>query len=197
MAQDWAEQHRRIHGPGALLSATSSFGTPQPRGLVDDHNRLTKVIHVDGEQTQEAARTLAWWPAVALTVGPDSLFPISALRVTPVEAVLSHLARDAEMDRSTLWLSPLHEGVAKISDWYIQHKPDRTASLLSEICLKAQERVDLHPATVGSIIRRSLRLHSTLGEETVDSLLGMALPPSANSPENLTEEPPGWVAPSS
>ncbi|MFD6362806.1 hypothetical protein [Streptomyces roseolus] len=184
VAQDWAEEHRRDHGPGDLLSTTSAFGTPQPRGLVDDHNRLTKVIHVDGEQTEEAAKALAWWPAVVLTGGSNSLFPISALRMTLVEAVLSHLARDAEGDRSTMWLSPLHDDVAKILDWYIQHKPNSTAGLLSEICLKAQERLDLHPATVGSIIRRSLRLHSTLGQETVDTLLDMALPPSASSREN-------------
>ncbi|MFD4376801.1 hypothetical protein [Streptomyces sp. NPDC058486] len=184
VARDWAEQHRRDHGPGALLSAITSFGTSQPRGLVADHNRLTQVIHVDGEQTEEAAKTLAWWPAVVLTGGPESLFPVSALRMTLVEAVISHLARDAEKGRNTMWLSPLHPDVAKIFDWYIQHKPDRTAGLLSEICLKAQEWLDLHPETVGSIIRRSLRLHSTLGEETVDTLLDMALPPSASSPGN-------------
>jgi hypothetical protein len=87
VAQDWAEEHHRAHSPGTLLSATTSYGTPQPQGLVADHNRLTKVIHVDGEQSEETAESLAWWPAAALTVGPNSLFPMSALRTTLIDAV--------------------------------------------------------------------------------------------------------------
>ncbi|MGW0669899.1 hypothetical protein [Streptomyces sp. NPDC002746] len=184
VARDWAEEHHRAHGPGVLLSATTSYGTPQPQGLVADHNRLTKVIHADGEQSEEAAKGLAWWPAVALTVGPHSLFPMSALRTTLIDAVISHLAQDEEKGRSGIWRSPLRPDVVEIFDWYIQRKPDSTAGILSEICLTAQTRLDLPPETVGSIIRRSLRLQSKLGEDTVDALLDMALPPSAKSTES-------------
>lgn len=75
VARDWAERHHRAHGPGALLCATTAFRSLQPRQLVADHNRLTKVIHVDGKQTEEAAKTLAWWPAVALTRSDRELSP--------------------------------------------------------------------------------------------------------------------------
>ncbi|MGW8955785.1 hypothetical protein [Streptomyces sp. NPDC055709] len=184
VARDWAKQHHRAHGPGALLSATTAFGSLQPQGLVADHNRLTKVIHVDGKQTEEAAKTLAWWPAVALTVGTESLFPMSALRTTLIEAVISHLARGVQKGRSGMWLGTLRPDVVKVFDWYVQRKPDRTAGLLSEICLDAHTRMDVDPETVGQLIRRSLHLDSKLGEETVDALLDMALPPSAKSSES-------------
>jgi hypothetical protein len=184
VAWDWAEQHHRAHGPGVLLSVTTSFGTPQPQGLVADHNRLTKVIHVDGKQTEEAARTLAWWPAVSLTVGTESLVPMSALRTTLIEAVLSHLATGVKKGRSGIWLGTLRRDVVKIFDWYVQRKPDHTAGLLSEICLDAHTRLDVDPQTVGQLIRRSLHHDSTLGQKTIDSLLDMALPPSAKPSEN-------------
>lgn len=181
VARDWAEEHRRTHGPGVLLSATTSFGTPQPRGLVADHNRLTKIIHADGEQTEEAAKTLAWWPAASLTVGTESLVPMGALRTTLIEAVLSHLAEDVEEERSGIGLGTLRHDVVEVFDWYVQRKPDHTAGLLSEICLDARMRLDLDPKIVGRFIRRSLHLDSALGKETIDALLEMALPPSAKS----------------
>ncbi|MFJ4633657.1 hypothetical protein [Streptomyces sp. NPDC088847] len=181
VARDWAEQHHRDYGPGALLSATTSFGTPQPQGLVADHNRLTKVIQGDGKQTEEAAKTLAWWPAVSLTVGTDSLVPMSALRTTLIEAVLSHLATNDMKERNGIWLHPLRRDVVKVFDWYVQRKPDHTAGLLSEICLDARTRLDVDPQTVGQLIRRSLHRDSTLGKESIDALLDAALPPSAKS----------------
>ncbi|MFE3931883.1 hypothetical protein [Streptomyces sp. YIM B13508] len=184
VARDWAEQHHRDHGPGALLSATTSFGTPQPQGLVADHNRLTKVIQGDGKQTEEAAKTLAWWPAVSLTVGTDSLVPMSALRTTLIEAVLSHLATNDMKERNGIWLHPLRRDVVQVFDWYVQRKPDHTAGLLSEICLDARTRLDVDPQTVGQLIRRSLHRDSTLGKETIDALLDAALPPSAKSSES-------------
>ncbi|MEU6867936.1 hypothetical protein ABZ924_32665 [Streptomyces sp. NPDC046876] len=184
VARDWAEQHQRAQGPGALLSATTSFDTPQPQGLVADHNRLTKVIQGDGKQTEEAAKTLAWWPAVSLTVGPNSLIPMSALRTTLIEAVLSHLATGVHKGRSGMWLGTLRREVVQIFDWYIQRKPDHTANLLSEICLDAHTRLNVDPETVGKIIRRSLHLDSKLGEKTIDVLLDMALPPSAKPSES-------------
>ncbi|MER6694464.1 hypothetical protein [Streptomyces minutiscleroticus] len=184
VARDWAEQHHRDHGPGALLCATTSFGTPQPQGLVADHNRLTQVIHVDGKQPEEAARTLAWWPAVSLTVGTESLVPMSALRTTLIEAVLFHLATGVKKGRSGIWLGTLRRDVVKILDWYVQRKPDHTARLLSEICLDAHTRLGVAPETVGQLIRQSLHHDSTLGEETINALLDMALPPSAKSSES-------------
>ncbi|RSS87041.1 hypothetical protein EF903_17900 [Streptomyces sp. WAC05292] len=184
VARDWAEQHHRAQGPGALLSATTSFGTPQPQGLVADHNRLTKVIQGDGKQTEEAAKTLAWWPAVSLTVGPESLVPMSALRTTLIEAVLSHLATGVRKGRTGIWLGTLRRDVVEIFDWYVQRKPDHTAHLLSEICLDAHTRLNVDPETVGKIIRRSLHLDSKLGEKTIDALLDMALPPSAKPSES-------------
>lgn len=53
VAHDWAEQHRRTHGPQALLSGTTTFGSDQPLGLVADHNRLTKLIS-DGLENTDA-----------------------------------------------------------------------------------------------------------------------------------------------
>ncbi|MEU9031494.1 hypothetical protein AB0D46_29055 [Streptomyces sp. NPDC048383] len=184
VARDWAEQHHRAQGPGTLLSATTSFGTPQPQGLVADHNRLTKVIQGDGKQTEEAAKTLAWWPAVSLTVGTESIVPMSALRTTLIEAVLSHLANGVRKGRSGIWLGTLRRDVVQIFDWYVQRKPDHTANLLSEICLDAHTRLNMDPGTVGKIIRRSLHLDSKLDEKTIDALLDMALPPSAKPSES-------------
>ncbi|MEU8679570.1 hypothetical protein [Streptomyces sp. NPDC048560] len=68
-------------------------------GLVADHNRLTKVIQGDGKQTEEAAKTPAWWPAASLTVGTESLVPMSALQTTLIEAVLSHPATGVQKGR--------------------------------------------------------------------------------------------------
>ncbi|MFF3159961.1 hypothetical protein [Streptomyces sp. NPDC057910] len=73
--------------------------------------------------------------------------------------------------------------MVKIFDWYVQRKPDHTAGLLSEICLEAHTQLDVEPETVGKLIRRSLHLDSKLDKETIDALLDMALPPSAQSSE--------------
>ncbi|WP_030712122.1 hypothetical protein [Streptomyces sp. NRRL F-2580] len=83
-----------------------------------------------------------------------------------------------------MWLGPLRPDVVKVFDWYVRRKSDRTAGLLSEICLDAPTRLDVDPETVGQLIPRSLHLDSKLGEETVDALLDMALPPSAKSSES-------------
>ncbi|MFE2991500.1 hypothetical protein [Streptomyces sp. NPDC059262] len=92
VALDWAEQHRRAHGPQELLSGTTAFGTPQPLGLVADHDALTEIIRngleEEGERKQrrglgrgranpeDAAAQLAWWPAVALSDSTESFVPI-------------------------------------------------------------------------------------------------------------------------
>ncbi|MEV5204626.1 hypothetical protein [Streptomyces sp. NPDC053720] len=167
----------------APLSATTSFDTPQPQGLVADHDRL-RFIHVDGKQTEKAAKTLAWWPAVSLTVGTESLVLMSALRTILIEAVLSPLATGVKKGRSGIWLGTLRRDVVKVFDWYVQREPDHTAGLLSEICLDAHTWLDVDPQTVGQLIRRSLHHDSTLGEETIDALLDMALPPSVKSSES-------------
>ncbi|MFB6560829.1 hypothetical protein ACFCYH_18485 [Streptomyces sp. NPDC056400] len=44
VARDWAERRRSTEGPAALLADTTTFGPSQPRGLVADHNLLTKII---------------------------------------------------------------------------------------------------------------------------------------------------------
>lgn len=198
VAQDWAERYLRAHGPKDLLVETTAFGTSQPRGLVADHNRLTKIIrdslesdrndkprllHRDEKRVQEAAETLAWWPAVALTEGPGSLFPVSALRTTLIEAVVSGLARDVVKGRSEQSLGDIRTDVVKVFDWYIQRKPDHLEGLLGEICLLAHTRLDLAPEAVGRLIRRSLHLDSKLDGKTIDQLLDTALPPSAKSPK--------------
>ncbi|WP_424217757.1 hypothetical protein ACN20G_36980 (plasmid) [Streptomyces sp. BI20] len=186
VARDWAEQHRRSHGPGVLLAASTSFDTTQPLGLVADHNRLTEIIQGDGEQTEQVAKNLAWWPAVALTEGTESLFPMSALRTTLIEAVLAHLAIAVHEERSNLQFESLRRDVVAVFDWYVQRKPEHTAGLLSEICLEARAQLDLDPVTVGQLIRRSVRFDGTLSPETVDALFDMALPPSARPAEGPT-----------
>ncbi|MFF3517853.1 hypothetical protein [Streptomyces sp. NPDC002573] len=50
--------------------------------------------------------------------------------------------------------------------------------------LDAHTRLDVDPETVGQLIRRSLHHDSALGEETINALLDMALPPSAKSSES-------------
>ncbi|MEU2379349.1 hypothetical protein [Streptomyces misionensis] len=127
---------------------------------------------------------LAWWPAVSLTMGIDSLVPMSALRTTLIEAVLSHLATGVKKGRSGIRLGALHRDVVKVFDWYVQRKPDHTAGLLSEIRLDARTQLDVDPETVGQLVRRSLHHDSALGEETINALLDMALPPSAHSSES-------------
>jgi hypothetical protein len=62
---------------------------------------------------------------------------------------------------------------------YFQHFPDRTASILWEICLEGRVRLGLSPAQVGRMLRHSFYMDSGLGETIVDRLMDMALPPSA------------------
>ncbi|MFD9794251.1 hypothetical protein ACFWXK_25245 [Streptomyces sp. NPDC059070] len=206
VAQDWAERHRRTQGPRTLLADTTTFGTSQPRGLVADHNRLTEIIRdilkEDGvnsgkrrfaamgeKQTQETAANLAWWPAVALTEGPHSLVPVSALRTTLIEAVVGGLAQDVESARA--WgkdvpsLGDIRTDIVKLLDWYIQREPHHAPGLFGEICLIARTRLGLAPEKVGRLIRRSLHLDSELDGETINTLLDMALPPSAQNTGDL------------
>lgn len=198
VARDWAEQHHSTHGPKALLAATTTFGTTQPRGLVADHNRLTEIIRHSLEdtrsgkrrststgrgRTRETAEALAWWPAVALAQGTDSLFPTAALRTTVIEAVLGGLAQDVEntrgREKTELSLGDIRPDVVKLIDWYIQRDPGATSGLLGEICLLARLRLALPPLKVGRLIRRSLHLDSELDGTTINTLLDLALPPSA------------------
>ncbi|GAA2445251.1 hypothetical protein [Streptomyces macrosporus] len=203
VARDWAEQHHSMHGPKALLAATTTFGTAHPRGLVADHTRLTEIIRhsledsrsgkrrfalTGGSHTEETAATLAWWPAVALTEGTDSLFPITALRTTLIEAVLGGLAQDVENAREWRKVEPslgdIRTDVVKLLDWYIQRDPGATSGLFGEICLLARIRFALPLQEVGRLIRRSLHLDSELDGETIDTLLDLTLPPSAKSTQD-------------
>ncbi|WP_284434664.1 hypothetical protein [Streptomyces sp. TUS-ST3] len=45
-------------------------------------------------------------------------------------------------------------------------------------------RLGLEPRDVGELLRRSLHLDSELDGETVDALLGLALPPCAHRAED-------------
>ncbi|WP_440555699.1 hypothetical protein ACSP97_33020 [Streptomyces sp. SCPE 10] len=98
--------------------------------------------------------------------------------------MLSHLATGVKKGRSGIRLGTLYRDVVKVFDWYVQRKPDHTAGLLSEIRLDARTQLDADPETVGQLVRRSLHHDSALGEETINALLDMALPPSAHSSES-------------
>ncbi|MFE5053058.1 hypothetical protein ACFRAI_43205 [Streptomyces sp. NPDC056637] len=201
VARDWAEEHRRVHGPQSLLSGTTTFGTKQPLGLVDDHNRLTKIIcdslEDEGGRKQkrglglgrgmtkheESAAQLAWWPAVALSDDTDDFIPVSALRTTLVEAIVGSFAEDVgrarESNRGDVSLGDLRKDVVELLDWYILREPDRTPVLFGEICLLARLRLGIEPRDVGDLLRRSLHLDSQMDGKTVNALLDLALPPSA------------------
>ncbi|MEU5836327.1 hypothetical protein ABZ820_22035 [Streptomyces diacarni] len=201
VARDWAEQYHRTHGPEKLLSARTTFGTDQPRGLVDDHNRLTEIIaeslqdadpkknrlFTRGSSTNhaEVAADLAWWPAVAINDGTDGFIPLTSVRTTIIEAVLGGLARDAEdagapKDAS---LGDILRDVVHLIDWYILRAPRLAPALFGEICLDARTRFGFDPQDIGDLLRRSLNLDSTLDRTTLNTLLDLALPPSAQSPE--------------
>ncbi|MDT0460694.1 hypothetical protein RM550_34065 [Streptomyces sp. DSM 41527] len=204
VARDWAEEHRRAHGPQALLSGTTTFDSEQPLGLVADHNRLTKIICDSLEDAdspkrkgglrrgrttrEESAAQLAWWPAVALSDDTDGLIPVAALRTTLVEAVIGGLAEDVDRagkrNRAGVSLGDIRRDVVKLLDWYILREPGRTPVLFGEICLLARLRLGLEPRDVGDLLRRSLHLDSELDGETVDALLDLALPPSAQRDED-------------
>lgn len=204
VARDWAEEYRRPHKLQTLLSGTTTFGTPQPLGLVTDHNRLTKIIcdsleDADSRQPkrglmrnttnhEESAARLAWWPAVALSDNSDGFIPVEALRTTLVEAVVAGLAEDVERagktNKTSVSLGDIRRDVVKLLDWYILRKPDWTPLLFGEICLLARVRLGLKPRNVGDLLRRSLHLDSTLDGQTVDALLNLALPPSARKDDD-------------
>jgi hypothetical protein len=199
VARDWAEEHRRIHGPQAVLSGTTALGCEQPLGLVADHNRLTKIICDSLEdadsrrqkrdlrrgqtENEEFAAQLAWWPAVALSDDTDGLIPVTALRTTLVEAVVGGLAADVgragKKYGTGVPLGDIRTDIVKLLDWYILREPARTPTLFGEICLNARLRLGLEPRAVGDLLRRSLHLDSELDGETVDALLDLSLPPSA------------------
>lgn len=205
VAQDWAENYRRTNGPEVLLSATTVYETTQPTGLVTDHNRLRRVFHetlteqrhssgrkqapyMKGGLAQSAADALAWDAAAALMYGSNQgLVPHGPLRDVLVESILCRLAEDVgrrggegtSMDETVL--SDMPRSSVKLLTWYLQHRPRETASLLGDVCLKARVRLGLSPDVVGDLFRRSLNLDSGLDGDTVDALLGMALPPSAHT----------------
>ncbi|MFM9539887.1 hypothetical protein [Streptomyces turgidiscabies] len=204
VAQDWAENHLRNNGPAALLSATTVYDTNQPTGLVADHNRLRGVFHetlteqgrsggkkqapyMKGDLDQSAADALAWDASAVLMYGHNQgLVPHGPLCDVLVEAILGRLAEDVEQrstegkSREEMILSDMPTGAVKLLTWYIQRRPRETASILGEICLRARVSLDLHPAKVGSLFRRSFTLDSGLDGKTIDTLLDMALPPSAH-----------------
>ncbi|KNE78681.1 hypothetical protein AB0B04_18520 [Streptomyces xinghaiensis] len=204
VARDWAEEHRRTHEPQALLSGTTAFGTEQPLGLIADHHRLTKIIRdslqdADSRrhkralrrgttQHEETAAQLAWWPAVAVSTDIDGLIPVAALRTTLVEAVVAGLAEDVDRtskkNRAGVSLGDIRTDIVKLLDWHILRKPAQTPVLFGEICLLARLRLGLEPRDVGELLRRSLHLDSELDGETLDALLDLALPPSAQQPED-------------
>jgi hypothetical protein len=198
VARDWAEDFRRKNGPRTLLSATTSYDTVQPVGLVDAHNRLRKVFHDDltesrgkrrksylkGDEAHEVADALAWTAAATLMYGQDSgLIPGSALRGVLIDAVLSSLAVDVERrsgskDQTTL--GDLPAGTVAMLVWYLQHRPEAAAGVFGEICLDARLRFNLSPVQVGKMLRTSFHLDSDLDSSTVRQLMDMALPPSAH-----------------
>jgi hypothetical protein len=203
VARDWAENYLRDNGPAALLSSTTVYGTVQPTGLVADHNRLRRVFHeslteqrgsvgkkeapyMKGAMAQSAADALAWDAAAALMYGHDQgLIPHGPLREVLVESILGRLAEDVEersrrgKSREGMVLSDMPTGAVKLLTWYIRHRPRETAGILGEVCLRARVGLDLPPAKIGNLFRRSFTLDSGLDGKTIDTLLDMALPPSA------------------
>ncbi|MEU4359303.1 hypothetical protein [Streptomyces virginiae] len=97
--------------------------------------------------------------------------------------MLGGLADDVE--RARKWgkgepsLGDIRTDVVKLLDWYIERKPGHAAGLFGEILLIARTRLDLQK--LASLIRRSFHLDSAMDGDTIDALLGMALPPSAKS----------------
>jgi len=201
VARDWAEHYRRGNGPAALLSATTVYDTAQPVGLVADHNRLRRVFHdtlteqhragakkqgayMKGGPAQEAADELAWDAAAALMYGSSQgLVPHGPLRDVLIDSILGRLAEDIgrrrDESRSESMLSDMPTSAVKLLTWYIRHRPRETAGILGDICLRARVRLDLPPVEVGRLFRRSFTLDSGLDGTTIDALLDMALPPSA------------------
>lgn len=194
VARDWAENFHQKNGPRILLSATTSYNTTQPAGLTDSHNRLRGNFLEDltkpsgtrrkpflkGEDARQAADDLAWTAASSLMYGSDSgLVPHSALHEVLVDAVLGHLAEDAQREHGAKVLTWLPKSTVTMLVWFFRHQPDRTAGILGEICLEARTRFDIGPERVGEMLRRSFLNDSGLGRSTAESLMNMALPPSA------------------
>ncbi|MDO0938994.1 hypothetical protein QQY66_47500 [Streptomyces sp. DG2A-72] len=182
VARDWAENYRRDNGPADLLSATTVYDTTHPTGLVADRNRLRGVFHealteqrhrggkkqasyMEGDLAQSAADALAWDAAASLMYGHNQgLIPHGPLRDVLVEAILCRLAEDVErrrdegQGREEIILSDMPTSAVKLLTWYIRHRPRETARLLGEICLRARVSLDLEPAAVGNLFRRSFTL---------------------------------------
>ncbi|MFD0449426.1 hypothetical protein ACFQ10_54920 [Streptomyces indonesiensis] len=120
---------------------------------------------------------------MALSDNTDGLIPVAALRTTLVEAVIAGLAEDVDRagtgNKAGVSLGDIRTDVVKLLDWYILRQPGRTPVLFGEICLLARLRLGLEPRDVGDLLRRALHLDSELDGKTVDALLALALPPSA------------------
>lgn len=118
-------------------------------------------------------------------VGTDGFIPLAAVRTTIVEAVLGGLARDAEGldDSKDVFLGDIRSDVVHLIDWYILREPRLVPALFGEICLDARVRFGLDPKDVGDLLRRSLHLDGGLDRQTLNALLYLALPPSAQSPD--------------
>ncbi|MGW3036447.1 hypothetical protein ACWDCB_35200 [Streptomyces sp. NPDC001178] len=202
VAQDRAEHHRRENGPETLLSAATEYDTTQPAGFVADHNRLRKVFHdtlteprhrkgrqqspyLNGELAQQAADALGWDGAINLMYGVNQgLIPHGPLRSVLIQAIVGSFAEDVERHRGTGRsqenpLSDVSPDTVKLLTWYIQRRPQETASILGEICIRARLNLNLTPAQVGWTLRSSFHLDSGLASHTVDTLLDLTLPPSA------------------
>ncbi|MEV7297186.1 hypothetical protein AB0N79_37050 [Streptomyces microflavus] len=197
VAQDWAESHRQTHVPESVLSATTSYGTTQPVGLVDDHDRLRRTFHetltadrgtgrrttpyLKGEPAREAADSLAWDAAASVIYGNDQgLVPHEAIRVVLIESIVARFAEDVDRGKEEQSrLAPIRANTMRLLAWYLRHRPRSTAGILGEICLLARVKLDLSPSTVGSVLRRSFHLSSGLDRSVTDALLESALPPSA------------------
>ncbi|ANS62355.1 hypothetical protein SLINC_0131 [Streptomyces lincolnensis] len=100
-----------------------------------------------------------------------------------MDAVIGHLAEDVERNKQTpkgeITLFDLPADTVKMLTWYIQHHPDSTASILGTICFEAHVRLELDPAQVGAVLRHSFHMDSGLGQDLINRLMDMALPPSA------------------
>ncbi|MFZ3597890.1 hypothetical protein [Streptomyces sp. BH104] len=94
------------------------------------------------------------------------LIPRYALRETLMDAVLYHLAGEAERSRRGEALLGLSAKVVTMFAWYIQHDPDSTSDVLGDIFLDARTRYGIAPAHVGDMLRTSLLQHSGLGRST-------------------------------
>lgn len=201
VAEDWAENRRQTEGPRALLSATTVYGTVQPAGLVADHDRLRGLFnqgltrkrprsgrlrppYLKGGLAQEAADDLAWTAASSLMDGDDQGFiPHGPLRDVLVNAVVGSIADDVRRGHGQREdghdLSDLLLSTVRLLAWYLQRRPEDAAEIFGEICLEARVTYSVPPAAVGSLLHRCLYVDSGFDKDTTNTLMRMALPPSA------------------